>query len=114
MALLVTFLAAVIATFVWYVRKKQNEKDGYKTVALVYMYWGASLMWLVDLIVDLAQNGASVFYPGEEATLEAWQLHFYAAMNDLALGIAVVALALFVWLIIVLISDPKGLFGKKK
>lgn len=114
MALLVTFIAAIIVTLIWYKRKNTEEKDAYKTVALVYMYWGASLMWFVDLIVELVHDGAAVFYPGEDATLEEWQLHFYAAMNDLALGIAVVALALAVWLIIVLISDPKGLFRNKK
>lgn len=114
MTLLVAIFAAVVSTLVWYKRKKKDEKDAYKTVALVYMFWGASLMWLVDLIFEFAREGAAVFCPSADATLEEWQTFFYQSVNNLFLGLATVALGLVIWLVVVLISDPKGVFRKRK
>lgn len=113
MTLLVAVIAAVVSTIVWYFIKQKTGKDEYKTVSLVYMFWGASLMWLVDLIFEFARDGFRVFYLGEDATAEQWQLFHYQNMNDLFLGFAVVALALVIWTIVVLISDPKGLIRKR-
>lgn len=113
MHFVLTLIAAVVATIVWYKKKVPGQKEPYKIIALVYMYAGAALMWLGDLIMGFVEDGYKVFFPGEEAKLEEWQAFFHASMNDVALGIATIALGLLIWLIILLISDPKGMFKKK-
>ena len=47
MTLLITAFAAVIATIAWYTVKADR-----KLGTLALMYWGASLMWLVDSVVE--------------------------------------------------------------
>ena len=64
---------------------------------LVWMYWGASIMWLVDAIFEFAELHAEYFAPAAEDML-----------NDTFLGLSVVALGLVIWLIRLLIADPKG------
>lgn len=104
MTLLTTVFAAIIATIVWY---KGAPKSEMKVGALCFMYWGASLMWLVDAIFEYAELGAEYFAP---APLDM--------LNDFYLGLSVVALGLIIWLVILLVKDPKGvvkaaLFKKK-
>ena len=104
MVLLVTVFAAVISTVVWY---KRAPKDELKVSILCWMYWGASLMWLIDAIFDYAELKAEYFNPAPAQLL-----------NDLYLGLSVVALGLVIWLVVLLIKDPKGvvkaaLFKKK-
>lgn len=115
MTLLLTVFAAVISTIVWY--KKENRKE-YALSALLYMFWGASLMWLIDAIVSFAKEGAAFFAPQEGATIEETVMNqqnfFYNQMNDIYLGLAVIALALIIWVVIVLIKDPKHLYRKPK
>ena len=94
MTLLVTVFAAVIATVVWY---KGAPNSQMKVGILCWMYWGASLMWLVDAIVEYIELGADYFTP------ELGDL-----LNDLYLGLSVVALGLVIWLVILLIKDPQG------
>ena len=92
MTLLITVFAAVVSTLVWYTNEKaRNMKIG----MLLYMFWGASLMWLVDSVVGYLEEGADFFVPAAEDML-----------NDAFLGISVVALALVVWVVAVLIKDP--------
>ena len=94
MTLLVTVFAAVISTVVWY----KSEKDGgMMPGVLSLMYWGASLMWTVDAIFGFAEDGAAFFTPKPAEML-----------NDLYLGLSVVALGLVIWLVILLVKDPKG------
>ena len=93
MTLLITVFAAVITTVIWYNRKNDDMKLG----ALVFMYWGASLMWLVDAIFEYAELGADYFSPA-----------LADMINDTFLGVSVVALALVIWLVRLLILDPKG------
>ena len=105
MTLLTTIFAAVIATVVWY---KGAPKSEMKVGTLCLMYWGASVMWLADAIFEYAEIGAEFFTPAPADML-----------NDFYLGLSVVALGLVIWLIILLIKDPKGvvksaLFKKKK
>lgn len=115
MTLLITVFAAVISTVLWY--KKENRKE-YALSALLYMFWGASLMWLIDAIISMVKEGAQFFVPAEGATLEETVLNqqnfFYSQMNDLYLGLAVIGLALIIWLVIVAIKDPKHLYRKEK
>ena len=93
MTLLITVFAAVIATVKWYNRKNDEMMLG----ILLFMYWGASLMWLVDAIFEYVEMGAGYFAPAAEDML-----------NDAFLGLAVVALGLVIWVVRLLIADPKG------
>ncbi|MCR5002482.1 MAG: hypothetical protein K6A71_11895 [Lachnospiraceae bacterium] len=93
MTLLITVFAAVAATVKWYKR----EDDSMKLGILLFMYWGASLMWLVDAIFEYAELGAEYFTPAVEDML-----------NDTFLGLSAVALGLVIWLVRLLILDPKG------
>lgn len=105
MTLLTTVFAAVISTAIWYKNAPKNEL---KVGVLCWMYWGASLMWLVDAVFEYAELGAEFFTPAPADML-----------NDFYLGLSVVALGLVVWVVILLIKDPKGvvkasLFKKNK
>lgn len=93
MTLLLTVFAAVAATMLWYNRKDDTMHLG----ALCFMFWGASLMWLGDAIFEYAELGADYFTPALEDML-----------NDIFLGLSVIALALVVWTVIVLVKDSKG------
>jgi hypothetical protein len=93
--LLTTVFAAIICTIVWY---KKAPKDDMKISILCFMYWGASLMWLVDAIVEYVEVGAEYFAPA-----------FEDMINDFYLGLSVVALGLVAWLVILIIKDPKGI-----
>ena len=97
MTLLVTVFAAVFVTVKWYTRKDDSMKLG----ILCFMYWGASIMWLVDAIFEYAELHAEYFTP----TLEDM-------LNDLFLGLSVIALGLIIWLVRLLITDPKGVIWK--
>ena len=104
MTLLVTAFAAVISTVLWY---KNAPKSDMMLGVLCLMYWGASLMWLVDAVFEYAELKAEYFTPAPAEML-----------NDLFLGLSVVALGLIVWLVMLLIKDPRGvvkatLFKKK-
>ncbi|MBR5357072.1 MAG: hypothetical protein IK121_09160 [Lachnospiraceae bacterium] len=93
MTLLITVFAAVIATVKWSTRKDDSMKLG----ILLFMYWGASLMWFVDAIFEYVELGAEYFTPALEDVL-----------NDAFLGLCVVALGLIIWVVRLLITDPKG------
>ena len=64
---------------------------------LCFMYWGASIMWLVDAVFEYAHLGADYFTPAPADML-----------NDAFLGLSAVALGLVIWLVRLLIADPKG------
>jgi len=64
---------------------------------LCWMFWGAALMWLVDAVYEYIELGAEYFTPSLKDML-----------NDSFLGLSVIALAMVVWVIVLLIRDPKG------
>jgi hypothetical protein len=97
MTLLITVFAAIITTILWYNRKN----DYMKLNILMAMFWGASLMWLGDAIFGYMEDGADYFTPAAEEMI-----------NDGFLGFSVVALAMIIWLVILLIKDPKGVVRK--
>ncbi len=104
MTLLITVFAAVISTAVWYKSEKAREL---RVGVLCWMFWGASLMWLVDAVFEYAELKAEYFTPAPGDLL-----------NDLYLGLSVIALAMIIWIAVLLIKDPKGvvrscLFRKK-
>ena len=94
MTLLTTVFAAVICTALWYKKAPDNTM---RIGMLCWMYWGASIMWLVDAIFEYAELQSEFFTPDPADML-----------NDLYLGLSVVALGLVVWVITLLIKDPKG------
>ncbi len=105
MTLLTSVFAALICTIIWY---KKAPKDEMKVNILCWLYWGSSLMWFVDACFEYAELGAEYFTPSPTDML-----------NDLFLGLSVVALGMLIWLVILLIKDPKGvikssLFKEKK
>ena len=95
MTLLTTVFAAVICTVIWYRRAPEDEM---KVGVLCLMYWGASLMWMVDAIFEYVELKADYFQPAPMDML-----------NDFFLGLAVVALGLIAWLIILMVKDPRGI-----
>ena len=94
MTLLTTIFAAVVCTAIWYKNLPNNDM---KIGTLCWMYWGASLMWFIDAIFEYIEMGAEYFQP---APLDM--------LNDFYLGLSVVALGLIIWIVILLIKDPKG------
>ena len=97
MTLLLTVFAAVITTIVWYNRKNDDMKLG----VLMFMFWGASLMWLCDAVAEYIELGADYFAPAVEDMI-----------NDSFLGLSVVAFAFVIWIVYLLIKDPKGVVRK--
>ena len=92
--MLLTALAAVIASALWYVNA---PNDKYKLGFLSFIYWGAALMWLVDHVIAYAQEGGEFFEIDVDAT---------------GLGLSVLLFGLLVWLIVLLGSDPKGVLDR--
>ena len=92
MTLLITAFAAVISTVAWY-----NVKADRKLGTLALMYWGATLMWLVDSVVEYLEAGAEFFTPAAADMI-----------NDSYLGLSVVALGLIIWVIVLMVKDPDG------
>ena len=94
MCLILTAIAAVVSTAVWYSSAQAREM---KVSVLCWLFWGAAIMWLVDLAFEYAEEGAKVFEPALSDVL-----------NDSLLGLAVITIALVIWVAVLLISDPKG------
>ncbi len=98
MTLLIAVLAAVITTIIWYTNDKRSQL---KLGTLTLMYWGASLMWLVDAVVEYIELGAEYFTPAPADML-----------NDAFLGLSVVAFGLIIWIVILMVKDPLGVVRK--
>lgn len=94
MTLLITVFSAVISTVCWYRKLPDNTM---LISVLCWMYWGASLMWFADAIFEYAELGAAYFSPSPATML-----------NDAFLGLSAVALGLVIWVMILLIKDPRG------
>ena len=92
MCLILTTIAAIVTTIIWYAKADFTYKIG--TLAL--MFWGASLMWLGDAIFSFA--GGEGF--------------FDLSLDDAMLGIVIIMIGMIGWLVILLSNDPKGLFRK--
>ena len=105
MTLLITVFAAVLSTAIWY---KKAPADDLQIGTLCLTYWGASLMWMVDAVFEYGQLKSEFFTPAPADML-----------NDAFLGFSVVAFGLVIWIVILLVKDPKGvvkavLFRQKK
>lgn len=98
MTLLLTFIAAIITTLIWYTNETaRNLKIG----ILCYMYWGASLMWMCDAVAEYLELRAEYFQPYAQDML-----------NDAFLGVSVIVFALVIWLVVMIVKDPMGTVKK--
>ena len=100
MTLLISVFAAVIVTILWYTNQNAREL---KVGLLCYMFWGASLMWMVDAIAEYVELKAAYFTPALEDMI-----------NDSFLGFSVVAFELVIWVAYVLMKDPKNVVRASK
>jgi peptidoglycan biosynthesis protein MviN/MurJ (putative lipid II flippase) len=94
MWLIMTSLAAIITTAIWYIKAPE---DKYKLGLLSLIFWGATLMWFVDHVMAYLTGGGEFFEINLDATL---------------LGLSVITLALLVWEVVLLVSDPKGVLKR--
>ena len=94
MCLILTTVAAVICTAIWYASAAAREM---KVSVLCWLFWGAAIMWFVDLVFEYAEEGAAVFEPAPADVI-----------NDSLLGLSVITLALVIWTVVLLVRDPKG------
>lgn len=94
MWLILTALAAIVTTILWYVNATE---DKYKMGLLSLFFWGATIMWFVDHVMAYVSEGGTFFEINLDATL---------------LGVSVIILAVIVWLLVLLISDPKGVLKR--
>jgi hypothetical protein len=99
MCFLITLFAAIVSTIVWYAHA---ENDKLNVKMLTYLFWGASIMWFVDAVFEYAEMGAKYFTPALEDMI-----------NDAYLGLSVIALAMVIWIVALVIKDPKGVIFKK-
>ena len=104
MTLLITVIAAVICTAVWYTSEKARKLN---VSLLCFIYWGAALMWLVDAAAEYMETGADYFVPAAADMI-----------NDGFLGLSAAVFGMVIWLASVLAKDPTGvvrnaLSGKK-
>lgn len=98
MTLLITFIAAVVTTLVWYCNEKAREM---KIFILACAYWGASIMWFVDAVFEYIELRSEYFTPAAEDMI-----------NDAFLGVSVVALGFGVWVISAVIRGSKNIIKK--
>lgn len=94
MWLIMTALAAVITTAIWYVKAPEGK---YKLGLLSLIFWGATLMWFVDHLMGYLMEGGEFFEINLDATL---------------LGLVVIIVALIIWEIALLHDDPRGVLKR--
>jgi hypothetical protein len=97
MWLIILAFAATIATAIWYT---QAENDKYLLKFLSLIFWGTTIMVLVDHVVPFIMGGGGEFF---DVSIEATVLS----------GIMVVV-GLAVWEGALLLKDPKGVIFRKK
>ena len=93
MTLLLCTFAAIASTLVWYLVPARREL---RLGLLPLMFWGASLMWLVDAVMEYVELEADYFLPSAADML-----------NDAFLGVSVIAFGLVIWLVALLLRDPR-------
>lgn len=88
MYFIITALAAILTTILRY----QLPQHKYNLSSLCFIYWGATLMWLVDHVIAFVIEGGEFF----EITLDATYL-----------GITVVLGGLLAWAFITFVKGRK-------
>lgn len=94
MYFIITAFAAIVTTMIWY----KISEDKYQLSTLCFMYWGATLMWLVDHLIAYFTEGGAFFEITMDATL---------------LGITVVLCGLFLWVILAFVKKITGASHQK-
>ncbi len=94
MYLILTTIAAIASTIVWYAKLPDNR---YRLGFLSLIYWGAAVMWSVDSILTYVQEGGPFFD---------------TSFSAFVLGIVVVTAGLIIWLAALLAADPKKVLRK--
>ena len=87
------------STLVWYLR---STARALRVGLLCWMFWGASLMWLVDAVFAYAELGAACFTPAPAELLDGLFLRAFGGRPGLV-----------IWLAALLIRDPKGVLRQK-
>ena len=90
MTLLITVFAAIFSTILWYV----NEKARFLKIGILCYEF-------VDAVYEYLEFKEAYFSPSGQDML-----------NDTFLGLSVIALGLIIWLIILLLKDPKHVIKK--
>lgn len=85
MCLILTLIAALISSALWY---KKDRDNAYKLGTLALMFWGAGLMWLVD----------SVF------AVFAGEAFFDLSIEDAKLGSLIIVCGVAMWAFLLVVS----------
>jgi len=93
--LLVVGYAAVVATVAWDVGRARGRELCLNY--LVVVLWGATVMSFVDHLYSYLRG---------EGFMEV-------SLDSLVLGFSLLLVALTVWLVVLLIKDPEGVFAKR-
>ncbi len=88
MWLITSFIAAVIATILWYA----SDENKYRLDVLALIFWGTTIMVFVDHLIG--------FLNGDE--------FLDMSASALLLGIVMVFFGVFIWEIWLMFKDPKG------
>lgn len=95
MCLIITLLAAVVSTLIWYFNSNRKHL---KLGTLTLMYWSASLMWTVDGIFCIANGEPFLDLSG----------------NDALLGLVVVLCGTAAWALMLVTRNIKIAVASKK
>ena len=98
MTLLLSLLAAIVVSVVWYVSDTARQL---KVGTLCALFWGASLMWFVDAVFEYSELREAYFTPAAADMV-----------NDGFLGVSVIVLAMLIWLAVLFMHDPRQLIKK--
>lgn len=94
MCLILTFAAALLSSVLWY---KKDRANTYKLGTLALVFYGASLMWLVDCVF--------AFFAGEG--------FFDFSLKDTKLGLIIIACGVILWGILLALSYSKSYIKAK-
>ena len=94
MWLLILAYTAVLATILWY-RSAGNDIYMFKYLALIA--WGATIMFFIDHVYGYLTEGGEFI----ETSIDALLLGFVLQLSTLIM-----------WLLILLVKDPKRVFRK--
>jgi hypothetical protein len=89
--LIITAVAACVATALRFIKPEFGVRMHFGTLALIY--WGASLMWVVDGITELMAGEPFVDLADPQIM-----------SSDALLGVCVIILGIIVWAIVLLVS----------
>ena len=93
MCLILTCIAAALCSVLWL---KKDRANAYKIGTLALMFWGASLMWMVDCVFAA--------FEGEG--------FFDLSLDDTKLGFIIIACGVILWAFLLVLSRSKKAFSR--